>query len=483
MLNDWVLSTTETHYIYTMSEQSLDVHSLAIVGNFDIGDVVSGRPCPELLQDQVILLKEFTALLHETVFGTPFPALEFDFCYCVLYNGGIMWEYISSCCRPVSGDARGLNQEDCPCIVWSSTAKRLCRVDSVILKSPSKYMINMNQWGEGVDGGGIKTLADYYLYKYNISVDPSQNVLGSRLGSPIISAPLSAHVKMFPKKNTSSSSVYLIPELVVVHPLTKLQGELSLLARHLFWIESGIISKNILLHLVVPGSNVFTSLGPLFIPRGIRSYPCMSVMLMHVALTCPSAQLMYSYDKLEWLGDSVWRFAASLAGLTDFKIRYHFNVVLSNERMGTVCEKKFSLLPHSSILSNPPSLKSPQTARSRLRNLNILADVIEAVIAVSFIQGGLASVVETIETLGLLAVDDLPSPISGSHSVESFFNSALFTGFNGLQIALKLISEFPNDTVGELTERRRTLLKNLQTNTISYTQMPTCTSAWEMALL
>ena len=484
MLVDWIVPRCNQWWIYSLRGSVPDRISLGLIGSFEIWNVVCGRPL-DLLASDFQPLRDFTSVVHEAVFGTPFPDLNFDLFYCLVRNGEILWDVMHSCVNPPKAPALDLDESQCPCIVWSSTASRLQRVESTILKSPYEYSIHLNAWGREAElsRGTIKTLADFYQDKYEVTVGRDQHILVGHLGLPVVSQPLSAYAKMLPrkKKDPSESTIYLIPELVSRHPLTTVQDELSRLQQDLFWIESGLIARRLEADLLVPELGcVFSSLVEIFIPRGIRQFNSKIIMLLHVATTCPGAQLTYSYERMEWLGDAVWKFVASLAGFSDSKVRANFGVLISNERMGNKVATQYPLLHESCVLSNPPCLKSPQAARGRLKNFKILADVVEALIAVSFITGGMRAASHTVAMFGLLNTDDLEGSMS-SDRVESFFNRAVVMAYRGLHASIALLLELPNASVGELTEKRKTRSKESPNIVLASTMFTH--AQWDAALL
>ena len=138
---------------------------------------------------------------------------------------------------------------------------------------------------------------------------------------------------------------------------------------------------------------------------------------------------------------------------------------MSNNNVGMMAAQTYPALYNSFILSKPPSLKTPEQCRERLQNFNLLADVTEALMAVSLLAGGIQSVIYSMSRLGLDRVhDSLRGSIpSAPQNEEMFRKSTLIPAVIRLEASLQLVknSDPTSMDVGELDEARKLLISSL----------------------
>ena len=174
------------------------------------------------------------------------------------------------------------------------------------------------------------------------------------------------------------------------------------------------------------------------------------------ALTCPSAQLEYNYQRLEWLGDSVWRVVCAFRGSSKALVRSRYNHLMSNDNMGHQVSVHCPWIHESSVTSGVPNLKAPQTCRSRLRNFHILADITEALLAVAFLAFGVKGATEAAEKLGLFESD---SEEGTDVDLDWFKNNVVKPAISRLHASLAIMDK--DVPVGVLNEFRRIELKKI----------------------
>jgi dsRNA-specific ribonuclease len=358
---------------------------------------------------------------------------------------------------------------DPPFVVTQKTSGKVYRVNCVLDVSPHVFKIHVNQFGSEKGSGKQETMSDFYRSKYSVDIVPDQPVLLGELGAPIhpdqpAVTPSLSQPKT--KKHNARSQLYLVPQMVTLHPMTKHLLALNRIPALLFQIESGLIAKKVNNDLFKAGDNEFRKYANFFSsdnPSYFMLKPGLD--LTATALTRPSAMLTVDYEHLEWLGDSVYRFVLAVMGISDAKIRSDYSALMSNSNVGLTTLKHYPDLSNSYVLSSPPSLKNPEVCRVRLQNLNLLADVAEALVAVSLISGGVESAKHTVVKLGLNKVDpDSPAIVSEAPSdLESFVKWALKPAVIRLESSLQLISKGDSATmtIGQLDEARQLLLASL----------------------
>jgi hypothetical protein len=133
---------------------------------------------------------------------------------------------------------------------------------------------------------------------------------------------------------------------------------------------------------------------------------------------------------------------------------------MTNEHIGYAVSEGYPDLHSRFIWSRQATLKSPQTCRSALKNFNILADVTEALLAVSFIAGGIGSVLHTADRMGIFLH---PTGEPQVMDLPSFMGSAVKPACLRLEASLALVRDAKNKalSIGQLNELRDRLLRSL----------------------
>ena len=407
--------------------------------------------------DNLVICQHFTEYLCSELFGSEVPITPFKFLFLLCHGDGISWDAMRECYEFEGGSPLKIIPNP-PFIVQQSFSRKLYRVDSVITCSARELTIPVDVWGSNKQSQ-FMTLADFYKRKYGVEVSSGNIVLVARLGCPFAVRSLTPQIagrdEPVPKPQKATSKVHLLPEFVSLHPISEWQSAVSYLPRFLFHIDSGLLVQRIYHELIVEASNPFSQYQTYFletIPEECRFVsPVFS--LLYLALTCPSANLGFSYEKLEWLGDAVWRYTICRLSQTEDRVKRLYDKMMSNEYLSSKISQNLPYIHTSSVLSSKPNLAKPLLARSRLRNFNILADITEALIAVSFMAGGMPSVFQTARKIGLLEYGSIEDT-SSSTSSRSFpaVKSRL-----GASLSL-LTRENASLKLGQLNEKRKSLL-------------------------
>lgn len=467
----WPVSLMRNPILWVMPKVFRDgAVQLGVVSNINLSGIARSLDV-SLNSNQSHTLRQFTDMLEVFFFGIPAPNRPFMFEYVIVnQRGEISWDDIK---KALSTDfhenlfRRGIPAP--PFIVTQTLSNRSYQVKCVLDESPVNFMIPINQFGPDKQAGGQLSLCDFYAKKYQVTLDHKQPILICCMGSPIcpdppVDTPSLATPKT--KKADARSQVYLVPQVVTLHPLTQHIHSLNRIPRLLFQLEAGLIAKRVSSDLFISEDNQFREYRKFFLSEN-PSYFFDSTMLelTAVALTRPSAAIAVDYQTLEWLGDAVFRFVLALVGMKDKSIRSNFCALMSNGNIGRMAAKSYPALPNSYVLSKPPSLKTPEQCRERLKNLNILADVAEALMAVSFLSGGVKSVMHTIKKLGSAGLhESLIGVIPETPSeVEAFRKGALKPAVIRLQASLQLLkhSDRSSMDVGELDVSRQLVISSL----------------------
>ena len=440
-------------WVYPLSSNSLV--SVCIISQHNLGHILAGKRYPSSFLD-IAILKEFTNCV--------FQALQIDqhsegLLIGVMRDGELMWDLMKTSPKDCL-----IREDMCPCIVWCEFEKRLFRIEYTFPTSPHMFVVdNPNRKRLRLDEPFSEqtqyTLSQSLHETFGITPRIEEGILVSHTGPAIPSPLVLDHSKMRTNTCKTYPVKYLVRELVLFHPLTFVQHDISDLVRFLRWIDFGFLSQKILDMYHIPHSILFAQLSYSFIPAGFRAFHAPIVTLMHVALTCPKAQLTYSNEKLEWLGDAVWRFLAAFSGIQEPAIRAHFSVILSNNRMGKMAIK------HSSFLAS--SYES-----------NLIPNVVEAILGVAFISGGLSQANSVAHSLGLYDLNELPKNATSNRTV-SFINGAVATAFGSLKVSLQIINELPYQKLGQWTETRSMQIK-MHVNEIAAT--PILLTDWQNLL-
>ena len=451
-------------------------NEIAVVSDIDFAMIADSKEI-FLSESAKETLGKFTEVLEVSIFGLPSPAKSFVFLYAIMDSSHeVCWEAMKVVVDPALHRPIGPhNIPNPPFIVTHGSSRTTYRVSCILDDSPGRFIMPVNQFGSSKDAPGQQLMSEFYHQRYGITLSPDQPILLASLGAPIrpdppADVPNLAVTKS--KKPNVRSQVYLAPQLAKMHPLTKFMECVNRVPRLLFQMESGLIAAKVARDLFVQQGNEFWDYRAFFKPAKPSYYfKSTLVNLTAIALTRPSANLTVDYEYLEWLGDAVYRFVLAVMGLSDAKIRGAYFMLMSNNNIGKMAKKSYPELPNSYILSLPPSLKTPELCRERLQNLNILADVVEALMAVSLMSGGIQSVVRTIHVLGLDTVDEssigLVSPAASD--VASFMKSAVRPSVIRLEASLQLIKNgdpYSLD-VGQLDEARQLLISSLSKRDLS----------------
>ena len=452
-----------------------DTHSacklrIGIVSNLDLSGIGDPKPF-EMGNHRVKLLSDFTQLVCKSIFSSVPATDNFVLFYAFVgINHQICWDAMEELTSSDKHPAlSGSEIPDPPFVVTQKTSGKMYRVNCVLDISPHVFKIHVNQFGHERGSGKQEVMSNFYRSKYAVDLLPDQPVLVGDLGAPIRPDPPAETPSLSQpktKKHNTRSQVYLVPQMVTLHPMTKHIPALNRIPALLFQIESGLIAKKVNNDLFKVADNEFRKYAHFFSSDNPTYYMVKPGLdLTATALTRPSAMLTVDYEHLEWLGDSVYRFVLAVMGITDVQIRSDYSALMSNNNVGLTTFKHYPELCNSFVLSSPPSLKNPEVCRARLQNLNLLADVAEALVAVSLICGGVESAKHTVVKLGLDKVDtDSPTIVSEAPSdLETFLKWALKPAVIRLESSLQLMSKSDSATmtIGQLDEARQLLLASL----------------------
>jgi len=424
---DWdEIEIPQMMYYEFQSTENEACYRIGLVTNLELASLISPIAC-SLSTDDLKLLRKFTDIVHENLFGCRAPETQFSLFFAISKNSIIDMAKIKSM---VNFTPRlFLDKEPgatVPFIAYSTTSKSHHLVTEVLRRSPVTYHMDVKKWKGGLQSGDTPSsedtsLASYYKTKYGITVHSNQPILMSKLGNPFKAHSLTGGLSESRKvKEGDKSILYLVPQLCCLSPLTDIRQCVAYLPEFLFWITSGLIAKKVLTELGVPIMIKKSGLAvapevlrmddhvvDFLIPCTFRRYRSDVISLAVIALTCPGANLPYNYDHLEWVGDAVWRVVACHEAVIKPKIAPHMSSIMSNDRMGSLCASHFSLLHEQSVLSLPPSPKNPQLCRPKLRNFRILANIVEALLAVCYITGGTRCALVGARKMGILEISDL----------------------------------------------------------------------------
>ena len=456
---------SEPHIFDLFSADTTSDHRLAIVTDADIIRLAPGVPI-RLENENRPLFGRFTDLAHLLVFSCPLTCGDFEFGFVLLdRTGKVAWDLMLRCVdisthAPMSTD--GL--PEIPLIVTHVVSKKIYRAVSVLHQGPSEFEINVNSWGAEKQKNRCMTLSAFYREKSNIELKHDQCVMVGEMGSPVKPEPLVMSSQMTSQRvieTNPSSLVYLVPQILSLHPINPVMKSLEMLPRILFELESSIIADRIVKDLLLPSNDTnLPELVEFFMPRELEKLGDPVLALASVALTCPSASRGFNYEYLEWLGDSVFRFVAAIEGCKDSVIRENFFQIMTNDHIGSAVSTAYPDIHTRYVWSRQATLKAPQTCRSRLMNFNILADVTEALFAVSFIAGGIASVLHTASQLGIFS-----HPVRNPQFMEmpAFISAALKPACLRLEASLQLVRDPRNRelSIGQLNELRDRLLRSI----------------------
>ena len=302
---------------------------------------------------------------------------------------------------------------DFPFIVEQQTSKQLYSVTGSINQKPSEFQISLNGWGKK----NLKTestLRNFYKASYDIDLDDNQPILLASIGSCVKPFPLLPQMTPVTQTSMKETTIYLVPQTVKVHPVTRLYHLLRHIPQVLFWAESGFIAKRVssLMNFPLEVSNF--SLHELFVSRNeLITFESPLLSLTSLALTCPSAGMGWNYRKLEWIGDAALGYIVSKASGSEHSIPFHLlGTILSNENIGSSVARNHPFINAECVLSRKPTIKSWSDCRCPLDNINTLADISEALIGVGFLCGNLRGANSVIRALGIIETDEVfPSDI------------------------------------------------------------------------
>jgi dsRNA-specific ribonuclease len=413
--------------LYQLYNIGTGCRSMGVLTEYDMdGTLEALHVEPLSLPNLVILADMFNRLVHECVFGTPAPDTVDCFTLVPLLDGKVDTEFMERC---ISSSTIGLPDFATlaiPFVVRFRISGRLyCITDVMHQQTPSDVNMTVNSYS----CASVMSVADFYRSKYNLDVSSTSSVLCGRMGPCIIAQPL-LETEPIQHAPSTSSPVYLVSDYCDIHPFTEVYHLLSLIPRQLFWVEQQLVARHVSRHL-------FPTL------RSSSSI----ITLTSCALTCPSAQIPgQSYERLEWLGDAVWRVVIAKEGRSG-----QYSKLMGNDFIGERVAETYPELVDKYILTNTPSLKSPQRARSRLQNQRILADIAEALLAVGFLIGGLACAAEAARILGLFNDSvDPGSPPSDCHAEQNELR---------LKLSDEIFHELPSSSVSEMHDLRKARLK------------------------
>jgi dsRNA-specific ribonuclease len=434
--------------------------SLCLVTNLDLVGVITGSSCV-LNDDELEIVSNFSQLVHLVVFDSSIVKTQFELLFAVVdSDDNFDFDFMRSALS--YDESHALNHNEYPTppfLVYSTTSKRLHRVDEVLATEPHSFYLKTANWKPLSEcGSNPDTLADYYMKKYGIDVKTGQSIFISPLGSLINARDLVAsrdpvETALPLGKSNPKNLLYLVPQLVRLSPLTKILDQLCDIPKYLFWIERGLVARDVarIMDLDLIGDCVHQDLYDKMLPsQGFVGYASPAVSLVSIALTCPGADLPYNYERLEWLGDTVLRTIVFDELQVSAKIA---NEVLSNERLGKLCCDNCPQIPDRSVLCTKPSLRNPSACRSKLRNLRILADIVEALVCCCYIVGGIVSGVKACKGLGIIREEDLfvmpvstPSTIRLEKSIQTLVQAHSSTPVGELdstrnQLVSKIYSE------------------------------------------
>jgi dsRNA-specific ribonuclease len=439
--------------LYDLNAPSSELR-LCILTDIDLRGIGRISDIPVSVENLVVG-QHFTEFLLNEVFGCELPVPSFQFVWLLCFEDSICWEMMRNCVN-ISDPSLMKDTPTVPFIVKQSSSGKLYSVEFILPLSPYSFVIPVNSWGAQKEILSM-TLAEFYKKKYGVIASREETIFAARMGSPFtgrsLVRPFGEKDEPIPRKCKPNSMVYLLPEYVSVHPVSQAQSAVSYLPRFLFFLDTGLVVQRIYNDLIIESENPFARYQTFFLNSlpVDNQFESSVYSLLLIALTCPSANLGWSYEKLEWLGDAVWRYTICSISQTKEKVRRMYDKMMSNEYMSRKVSERLPYIHTSSVITNKPNLASPQLARTMLRNFNILADITEALIAVSFMAGGILSVLHTAKKMGLLEHDEPSDGFAGSRSLPAVRTR--------LTSSLTLLTE---DNcflkVGQLNEKRKELL-------------------------
>ena len=411
--------------VYSANSEQVIGRKVCIISDLDLSGVLTGVSL-DLCEEEIRVVTAFSEMVHSIVFDCFAPNSPFKLYICVCGPDGLPdIPFITSAVS--SNDSELMDNGEypnTPFIVHSTTSKRLHRVDEILATEPSSFRLPTSNWKPLAEcGKDPQTLSDYYLKTYGINVNEKQSIFVSPLGSLINPIDLVPSIDPLTLSNSCDAKpknlLYLVPQLVRLSPLTEIIGQLASIPRILFWIERGLIARNVAQTIGLDINSTCSDNDVLdaIIPPEFVQYQSQCVSLVSIALTCPGADLPYNYERLEWLGDCVLRIVV-IDELRASSNLINTNQVLSNDRMGKLCLEHCPKIAEKCILSTKPSLRNPAACRSKIRNLRILADIVEALICVSFVVSHVPGATEAARCLGILTNEDKKGSLASPASIR-----------------------------------------------------------------
>ena len=231
--------------------------------------------------------------------------------------------------------------------------------------------------------GTFKCISDFYKGRLGCTeiIDPSQEMIRANpIGYPFHSI----------KPKVSFQEVLLIPQLCSVCPIKRHHLKSALF----FPIILRQITHRMLMQDILDG----------FYFSGSPIQLNISLELLSEAFTTPSAALSMNYERLETLGDSFLKIHLSLHLFVLYPSRHEgflTNARMQIENNSFLRKTANNLQIEPFILSNPFSRMnySPPVLNGHTEQLisdKTVADVVEAVIGASFIDGGILKAAETV---------------------------------------------------------------------------------------
>lgn len=451
-LEDWPWDGIKRNTFYELMAPNEYGVSIGIETDLNLEGIL--RECAPrkdvcMITDSVVA--QFSDLVHQCVFSTPQPTSAFRFFFVLLRNGESDSVLMRECIYGESPHGLDWSSVAIPLIVRFRLSGRMYRVDTICCTDAGATQLMVDQFSR--DSSPTKmTLASFYKSKYGVEVSSHCPVLVGCLGPCIRSAPIvpdDTVNESHAKTSNSGSTLHLASEFCDRHPFSDMMHLLALVPRRLFWVETGLIAQQVV-ELLFGSVHEETDL--VF----DRIFPSAIVSLTATALTCPSAQVCdTNYEKLEWLGDSVWRMVC--ADEIPDNMKTHYNTFMSNEYIGACAADKIPFLVDRCILSGKPSLKSPQKARAPLKNHRILADIVEALLAVGYFFGGVVMATHAARKMGLLRFS-----VNGSENMMTAVSIPVKENRRRMDVSMEIFRDCfgrMEVSVGYMHNERKRILK------------------------
>jgi dsRNA-specific ribonuclease len=193
-------------------------------------------------------------------------------------------------------------------------------------------------------------------------------------------------------KRKGAKTVFLLPEFVTIDTLPWKYSQLALLLPFLInKVEKALLAADLRQNL------------------GFQDLP--NALMVH-ALTASSTRDPVDYQRLEFLGDSILKVLASVALMDEFPL-YHEGYltaakdqVVSNNASSKAAAKMrlshwINTAPFTAAKWRPRYAGSAAKPNSKMLSTKILADVVEAIIGVSYLTGGYEGATKCCATFGL----------------------------------------------------------------------------------